>query len=304
MSTVNYHNISYNHILTLVVSSLLFLSVSFPHFLIFDSTHLFVYLLVSITFTNPVLRLTPLFSPNVHRSSTWWSLTVTHGSSSPPFTKSACVLRLMADRYRTPTKSLAVPHPQNTAPALTALHFLPQKRCKLLLFDSTKGTFHGHCCTAQYSRFNLFFLFCNQQEARKQRSGRSLNEDSRDESADKKRGIFFSWSRNRSFGKGPKKKDIGDINLGEKWLNKPVGFWLPRKSLQHTNFQSADVCLNKAPNRCQLQSCHELHVGEACRNTAGPQRSKYYTRYWHTGKNILVATLAHCQSIIHKEPVF
>ncbi|XP_068443447.1 regulator of G-protein signaling 12-like isoform X3 [Clinocottus analis] len=51
------------------------------------------------------------------------------------------------------------------------------------------------------------------QEARKQRSGRSLNEDSRDESADKKRGIFFSWSRNRSFGKGPKKKDIGDINL-------------------------------------------------------------------------------------------
>ncbi|XP_031706681.1 regulator of G-protein signaling 12 [Anarrhichthys ocellatus] len=50
-------------------------------------------------------------------------------------------------------------------------------------------------------------------EARKQRSGRSPNEESRDESADKKRGIFFSWSRNRSFGKGPKKKDIGDINL-------------------------------------------------------------------------------------------
>ncbi|KAF7665047.1 hypothetical protein LDENG_00157080 [Lucifuga dentata] len=47
-------------------------------------------------------------------------------------------------------------------------------------------------------------------DSRKQRSG---NEDSRDESADKKRGIFFSWSRNRSFGKGPKKKDIGDINL-------------------------------------------------------------------------------------------
>ncbi|TKS92739.1 Regulator of G-protein signaling 12 [Collichthys lucidus] len=50
-------------------------------------------------------------------------------------------------------------------------------------------------------------------EVRKQRSGRSLNEDSRDESADKKRGMFFSWSRNRSFGKGPKKKEIGDINL-------------------------------------------------------------------------------------------
>ncbi|XP_069025858.1 regulator of G-protein signaling 12 isoform X2 [Embiotoca jacksoni] len=50
-------------------------------------------------------------------------------------------------------------------------------------------------------------------EGRKQRSGRSLNEESRDDNADKKRGIFFSWSRNRSFGKGPKKKDIGDINL-------------------------------------------------------------------------------------------
>uniref|UniRef100_A0A672H731 Regulator of G protein signaling 12a n=1 Tax=Salarias fasciatus TaxID=181472 RepID=A0A672H731_SALFA len=52
-------------------------------------------------------------------------------------------------------------------------------------------------------------------DVRKQRSGRSLNEDHRDESADKKRGIFFSWSRNRSFGKGPKKKEIGDINLGD-----------------------------------------------------------------------------------------
>ncbi|KAK0137899.1 Regulator of G-protein signaling 12 [Merluccius polli] len=50
-------------------------------------------------------------------------------------------------------------------------------------------------------------------EARKQRSGRSLTEDLRDESADKKRGMFFSWSRNRSFGKGPKKKDISDVNL-------------------------------------------------------------------------------------------
>lgn len=62
------------------------------------------------------------------------------------------------------------------------------------------------------------------QEGRKQRSGRSLNEDGKDESADKKRGIFFSWSRNRSFGKGPKKKEIGDINLGEKLINNPSGF--------------------------------------------------------------------------------
>lgn len=68
-------------------------------------------------------------------------------------------------------------------------------------------------------------LFSNKQEVRKQRSGRSLNEDSRDESADKKRGMFFSWSRNRSFGKGPKKKEIGDINLGEKLMNERLQFY-------------------------------------------------------------------------------
>ncbi|XP_024144392.1 regulator of G-protein signaling 12 [Oryzias melastigma] len=50
-------------------------------------------------------------------------------------------------------------------------------------------------------------------DTRKQRSGKSLNEDSRDENAEKKRGMFFPWGRNRSFGKGPKKKDIGDISL-------------------------------------------------------------------------------------------
>lgn len=68
-----------------------------------------------------------------------------------------------------------------------------------------------------YTRINLYLLFRNQ-EARKQRSGRSLNEEGREDNVDKKRGIFFSWSRNRSFGKGPKKKDIGDINIGEELL--------------------------------------------------------------------------------------
>lgn len=80
----------------------------------------------------------------------------------------------------------------------------------------------------QTQQVKSLFLSSDQQDARKQRSGRSLNEDSRDESADKKRGIFFSWSRNRSFGKGPKKKDIGDINLGEKLINKPVACWSQR----------------------------------------------------------------------------
>lgn len=97
------------------------------------------------------------------------------------------------------------------------------KKVPLLLFDRNNGllTFLISLPLQAKSLFSFF----NQQEIRKQRSGRSLNEDSRDESADKKRGIFFSWSRNRSFGKGPKKKEIGDINLGEKLINKPVAFW-------------------------------------------------------------------------------
>uniref|UniRef100_A0A3B5A6F6 Regulator of G-protein signaling 12-like n=1 Tax=Stegastes partitus TaxID=144197 RepID=A0A3B5A6F6_9TELE len=85
-------------------------------------------------------------------------------------------------------------------------------------------------------------------EARKQRSGRSLNEDSRDESADKKRGIFFSWSRNRSFGKGPKKKEIGDINLGEKLINNPVACWLQRLT---DNRHSVGVW-ERSPKHCSV----------------------------------------------------
>ncbi|XP_029916447.1 regulator of G-protein signaling 12b isoform X2 [Myripristis murdjan] len=49
-------------------------------------------------------------------------------------------------------------------------------------------------------------------EDKKSKSGRSLNEDSRDDSGDRKKGMFFSWSRNRSFGKGPKKRDLADFN--------------------------------------------------------------------------------------------
>ncbi|XP_078809118.1 regulator of G-protein signaling 12b isoform X4 [Oryzias latipes] len=46
----------------------------------------------------------------------------------------------------------------------------------------------------------------------KSKSGRSLNEDSREDSGDRRRGMFFSWSRNRSFGKGPKKRELADFN--------------------------------------------------------------------------------------------
>uniref|UniRef100_A0AAY4AQS4 Regulator of G protein signaling 12b n=1 Tax=Denticeps clupeoides TaxID=299321 RepID=A0AAY4AQS4_9TELE len=49
-------------------------------------------------------------------------------------------------------------------------------------------------------------------DEKKNKSGRSLNDDSKDEQGDKKKGIFFSWSRNRSFGKGPKKKELCDYS--------------------------------------------------------------------------------------------
>ncbi|XP_035515750.1 regulator of G-protein signaling 12-like isoform X3 [Morone saxatilis] len=49
-------------------------------------------------------------------------------------------------------------------------------------------------------------------EDKKSKSGRSLNEDGRDDSGDRRKGMFFSWSRNRSFGKGPKKRELADFN--------------------------------------------------------------------------------------------
>ncbi|KAM9426609.1 regulator of G-protein signaling 12-like [Pholidichthys leucotaenia] len=79
-------------------------------------------------------------------------------------------------------------------------------------------------------------------EVRKQRSGKSLNEDSKDEGADKKRGIFFSWSRNRSFGKGPKKKDISDINMdhwGSNGRRESQGSLSSGTSLEMANSYSA-----------------------------------------------------------------
>ncbi|XP_030643928.1 regulator of G-protein signaling 12b [Chanos chanos] len=50
-------------------------------------------------------------------------------------------------------------------------------------------------------------------DEKKNKSGRSLNDDSRDDQGDKKKSSFFSWSRNRSFGKGPKKKELGDYSF-------------------------------------------------------------------------------------------
>ncbi|MGH0143411.1 UNVERIFIED_CONTAM: hypothetical protein FKN15_016742 [Acipenser sinensis] len=48
------------------------------------------------------------------------------------------------------------------------------------------------------------------QSSTKSKSGRSLNEDNGEDPADnKKKGTFFSWTRNKSFGKGTKKRENG-----------------------------------------------------------------------------------------------
>lgn len=51
------------------------------------------------------------------------------------------------------------------------------------------------------------------QDDKKGKPGKLLHEDSKDEQGDKKKSIFFSWSRNRSFGKGAKKRDLGDYSF-------------------------------------------------------------------------------------------
>lgn len=57
------------------------------------------------------------------------------------------------------------------------------------------------------------------QEDKKSKSGRSLNDDGREDSGDRRKGMFFSWSRNRSFGKGPKKRELTDFNYSQSPLS-------------------------------------------------------------------------------------
>lgn len=177
--------------LALVVSSPLCPAVSFSH-----SHHLnfFVLRASTLAFMRPSLSLSPpllprlspfvdsqtsLFFLHVRRSSTWWSSTVTHASSSPPFTKSACVLRWTADPCRTPTRSPAVQRPQNTAPALTALHFPLRKRCHCCFLTALKGLFIEvrHCwhfSLVWHSRLNLCFGFStNRKPESRGQGGRS-----------------------------------------------------------------------------------------------------------------------------------
>ena len=69
-------------------------------------------------------------------------------------------------------------------------------------------------CPRTHTHTRTHFIFLPQED-KKSKSGRSLNDDVRDESGDRRRGVFFSWSRNRSFGKGPKKRELTDLNYSQ-----------------------------------------------------------------------------------------
>ncbi|XP_077598256.1 regulator of G-protein signaling 12-like isoform X2 [Stigmatopora nigra] len=83
--------------------------------------------------------------------------------------------------------------------------------------------------------------------------GGSLNEDGRDESGEKKRGIFFSWSRNRSFGKGPKKKEVGELDY---WAGhgrrESQGSLSSSASLDTAASCSAGKTEEPSPRRCKV----------------------------------------------------
>lgn len=88
----------------------------------------------------------------------------------------------------------------------------------------TRTIFSDYLCTSVcFYQFVLFFVFvCVIQEDKKSKSGRSVNEDRGDDSGDRKKGMFFSWSRNRSFGKGPKKRELTDFNYSQSFSFFPL----------------------------------------------------------------------------------
>uniref|UniRef100_A0A671YPM6 Regulator of G protein signaling 12b n=1 Tax=Sparus aurata TaxID=8175 RepID=A0A671YPM6_SPAAU len=80
-------------------------------------------------------------------------------------------------------------------------------------------------------------------EDKKSKSGRSLNEDSRDDSGDRKKGMFFSWSRNRSFGKGPKKRELTDFNYSHNGRRESQGSLSSGASLDSAPLRQCNISL-------------------------------------------------------------
>uniref|UniRef100_A0A3P9MTS8 Regulator of G protein signaling 12b n=1 Tax=Poecilia reticulata TaxID=8081 RepID=A0A3P9MTS8_POERE len=98
-------------------------------------------------------------------------------------------------------------------------------------------------------------------EDKKTKSGRSLNEDSRDDSGDRRKGMFFSWSRNRSFGKGPKKRELADFNYSTNGRRESQGSLSSGASLELGTSGSGKNEVSSAP----LRQCNiSLPDGSCC----------------------------------------
>uniref|UniRef100_A0A3B5Q4H9 Regulator of G protein signaling 12b n=1 Tax=Xiphophorus maculatus TaxID=8083 RepID=A0A3B5Q4H9_XIPMA len=99
-------------------------------------------------------------------------------------------------------------------------------------------------------------------EDKKTKSGRSLNEDSRDDSGDRRKGMFFSWSRNRSFGKGPKKRELADFNYSTNGRRESQGSLSSGASLELGTSGSGK---NEVRSSAPLRQCNiSLPDGSCC----------------------------------------
>lgn len=124
-----------------------------------------------------------------------------------------------------------------------------QLSCAFALLCTVMGLqeqfFSDYLCTyVCFHQFVLLFVFvCVIQEDKKSKSGRSVNEDRGDDSGDRKKGMFFSWSRNRSFGKGPKKRELTDFNYSQSFS------FIPLNSCRLRVFRKENILLENVSCR-------------------------------------------------------
>ncbi|XP_062850150.1 regulator of G-protein signaling 12 isoform X2 [Trichomycterus rosablanca] len=96
-------------------------------------------------------------------------------------------------------------------------------------------------------------------EAQRTRTGRS-SDDLRDD-ADRKNGIF-SWYRNRSFGKGPKKREITDFNFNSNMRRESQGS-LSSSASQEFNTSGSTV-RNECDQRCSTWERDKAGTSKSC----------------------------------------
>uniref|UniRef100_A0A8C3ABG5 Regulator of G protein signaling 12b n=1 Tax=Cyclopterus lumpus TaxID=8103 RepID=A0A8C3ABG5_CYCLU len=96
-------------------------------------------------------------------------------------------------------------------------------------------------------------------EDKKSKSGRSLNED---DSGERRKGMFFSWSRNRSFGKGPKKRELTDFNYSHNGRRESQGSLSSGASLE---LGTSGLGRNEVRGGAPLRQCNiSLPDGSCC----------------------------------------